>query len=89
MVNVRDAGGAMQPQLAVEPKPRGNWDSAGYLHLLVSAVVERWVEDDSGMMCFDLKVKLCSHFHLILQNAKSLECLRNVFSRLEMKKTST
>lgn len=49
-MNVRDAGGAMQPQLASEPTPWGNWDSAGHLHLLVSAMVgENWVEDDSGM----------------------------------------
>lgn len=51
MVNVRDAGGATQPQLAAEPKPQGNWDSAGYLHSLVSAMVgEDWVDDGSGKM---------------------------------------
>lgn len=31
-------------------------------------------------------MKLCSHFHLILDNVTSLECLRNAFSLLEMKK---
>lgn len=64
-VNVRDAGDVTRPQLAAEPKPRGNWDSAGYLDICIE-VAENWSEDESRMVWFDSKVKARSHFILAL-----------------------
>lgn len=64
-VNVRDAGDVTQPQLAAEPKPWGNWDSAGYLDICIE-VAENCSEDESRMVWFDSKVKARSHFTFAL-----------------------
>lgn len=62
---------------------RGFCWTFGYLHLLVAAKVEEnGLEDVSRMIWFDLNVKVCSHFYLILENVKSLECIWNIFSLL-------
>lgn len=64
-VNVRDAGDVTQLQLAAEPKPRRNWDSAGYLDICIE-VADNCSEDASRMVWFDSQVKAGSHFILAL-----------------------